>query len=150
MQDSNLIRDVVPSLVNDITNEMLTMIPTADEIHRSVLNLNSNSASGPDGFGGIFFHHYWDIIKLDVINVVTQFFTQGWILPNYNANNLILIPKDKDANCLRQYRPIALANFKFKIISKILADRISTILPTIISQEQKGFVSGRNTKMVFA
>ncbi|XP_058751049.1 uncharacterized protein LOC131624079 [Vicia villosa] len=146
MQDNILINANVPHLLNDNSNAMLTLIPSADEIHGAVKNLNANSAPGPNGFGGIFYHTYWNIIKLDVINVVTQFFSHGWIMPNYNANTLVLIPKTKEASCLGQYRPIALANFKFKIISKILIERLSSILPNIISKEQKGFVSGRCIK----
>lgn len=61
------------------------------------------------------------------------FFTKDWILPNFNANTIILIPKVPDASSVGQYRPIALANFKFKIISKILADRLAPIMNNIIS-----------------
>jgi hypothetical protein len=68
-------------------------------------------------------------------------------MPNYNANTLILIPKTPNADSIDQFRPIALANFKFKIISKVLADdRLAQILPSIISKEQRGFVNGRNIK----
>lgn len=47
---------------------------------------------------------------------------------------------------MSDYRPIALANFKFKIITKILADRLASILPTLISAEKKGFIKGRNIR----
>jgi hypothetical protein len=74
-------------------------------------------------------------------------FGKNWIMPNYNANTLILIPKTPNADSIDQFRPIALANFKFKIISKVLADdRLAQILPSIISKEQRGFVNGRNIK----
>jgi len=45
-----------------------------------------------------------------------------------------------------QFRQIALANFKFKVISKILADRLAVLMPHIISKEQRGFIKGRNIK----
>lgn len=57
-----------------------------------------------------------------------------------------MIPKSPDADSIDKYRPIALANFKFKILSKILADRLASILPNIISKEQRGFIKGRNIK----
>ncbi|GAU26296.1 hypothetical protein TSUD_55940 [Trifolium subterraneum] len=41
---------------------------------------------------------------------------------------------------------MVMANFKFKIISKIIADRLASILPTIVSEEQKGFIHERNIK----
>ncbi|XP_058746611.1 uncharacterized protein LOC131619539 [Vicia villosa] len=76
-QDSNLIQRVVPNLVNEETNDMLTRIPSSDEIYNAVTNLNINSAPGPDGFGAFFFVHYWKVIKIDVINAISQFFLQG-------------------------------------------------------------------------
>ena len=86
------------------------------------------------------------MVKKDVINVVHEFFTRGWLLPGYNANTIILIPKTNDADTIEQFRPIALANVKFKIISNILAGRLASILPNIVSQEQRGFIKGRNIK----
>jgi hypothetical protein len=67
-------------------------------------------------------------------------------MPNFNSNTGVLIPKVQDADTISQFRPIAMANFKFKIISKILADRLATVLPNIISCEQRGFIKGRQIK----
>ncbi|XP_058781014.1 uncharacterized protein LOC131655124 [Vicia villosa] len=145
-QDTGLVQRVIPRLVNETTNELLTRIPNDSEIYNAITSLNIDSAPGPDGYGAFFYVHYWDIVKTDVLNATKQFFLHNWILPNYNANNVVLIPKTNDANCIEQFRPIAMANFKFKIISKILADRLGSILPNIISNEQKGFIAGRNIK----
>jgi hypothetical protein len=49
-----------------------------------------------------------------VINAVMQLFTSGWILPNFNSNTLVLIPKKENADCVNDYRPIDIASFKFK------------------------------------
>jgi hypothetical protein len=67
-------------------------------------------------------------------------------LPNYNSNTLILIPKTDNADSIDKFRPIALANFKFKIISKVLADWLAQIMSAIVSKEQSGFNQGRNIK----
>jgi hypothetical protein len=105
-----------------------------------VSSLNKDSAPGPDGFGDFFFQHYWDIVHKAVVNAVREFFTSGWNLPGYNSNIIVLLPKSPDAISIDQYRPIAMANFKFKIISKIIADRLASIMPSIVSEEQKGFI----------
>ena len=81
-----------------------------------------------------------------MVSAVLQFFTDGWILPSYNSNTLVLIPKTPNADTIDQFRPIAIANFKHKIITKILADKLSQILPNIVSQEQRAFIHGRNIK----
>ncbi|XP_019420673.1 PREDICTED: uncharacterized protein LOC109330855 [Lupinus angustifolius] len=60
-----------------------------------------------------------------------------------NSNSVILIPKNNSADKIEDYMPIALANFQFKIITKVLADRLATISPKIISQQQRGFIKDR-------
>lgn len=56
---------------------------------------------------------------------------------------VVLIPKVPEVDRIEQYRPIALANFKFNIITKVLADRLTRIAPNIVSQNQRGFIKGR-------
>lgn len=63
----------------------------------------------------------------DVIISVQEFFQTSVLLPNLNSNILVLIPKVVGADSLGDFRPIALANFQFKIITKILADRLVKI-----------------------
>ncbi|WJX17562.1 hypothetical protein P8452_07464 [Trifolium repens] len=53
--DSRLVDEVIPHLVTDDVNEILTMLPSAEEIKAAVFALNKDSAPGPDGFGGRFF-----------------------------------------------------------------------------------------------
>ncbi|MCI05544.1 RNA-directed DNA polymerase (Reverse transcriptase), partial [Trifolium medium] len=116
--DNGLVEEVIPKLVNDNTNNLLTMLPSALEIKNAVFSMNKDGAPGPDGFGAFFFQSYWEIIKTDVIEAVLEFFQYNWIMPNYNANTVVLIPKEPNADTIAQFRPIALANFKFKVISK--------------------------------
>lgn len=83
------------------------------------------------------------IIKHDVVGAVVQFFQKGWLLPGFNSNLIILIPKVPNADKVEMFKPIALANFKFKTITKILVDRLSKIAPKIFSPNQRGFIIGR-------
>jgi hypothetical protein len=146
LQGNNLIDDVIPNLVGEQVNELITKLPYVEDIKNTVFALNKDGAPGPDGFGAFFYQTYWDIIKIDVTNTVSEFFRTGWMLPNWNANCIILIPKTQNADTVEQFRPIALANFKFKIIPKILADRLASIMPNLISEEQRDFVQGRQLK----
>jgi hypothetical protein len=146
LQDSLLAEEVIPKLVNDDINALMTVLPSHVEIKAAVFALNKDSAPGPDGFGAYFFQTYWDLIKTDVCNAVLEFFTSSWILPGFNSNIIALIPKIPEASSIDQYRPIAMANFKFKVISKIIADRLASIMPDLVSDEQKGFIHGRNIK----
>lgn len=54
---------------------MLTNMPSSKEIHQAVMDLNCDAAAhGPDGFGFDFYQCYWEVIKIDVINAIIQFF----------------------------------------------------------------------------
>jgi len=59
-----------------------------------------------------------------------------------NTNVVSLIPNIQCADSIKDYKPIFVANFKFMIISKILADRLALVAARIISPNQYGFVHG--------
>ncbi|CAN6572428.1 unnamed protein product [Malus baccata var. baccata] len=128
---------------SDSENDLLSALPTDEEIKEAVFSLSASSAPGPDGFPGFFYHHCWDIVSFDVIQFVKQFFQSNWLYPNANSNFLVLIPKVEDAISMIHFRPIALANFLFKIIPKILAVRLSHVVQRIISPHQAAFIPGR-------
>lgn len=77
---------------------------------------------------------------------VLQFFKYGWIIPNYNVSYITLIPKSQDSLSMDMFRPISLCNFKFKIITKIIASMFSSLMPFLVFNEQRGFIIGRNIK----
>ena len=131
-------------MVTTEENIVLTAMPSFDEIKKAVFDMNKDGAPGPDGFGVHFFQHFWDIVAADVVSSVQEFFCTGVIIPNLNSNVLVLIPKVPGAATMADFRPIALANFQFKIITKILADRLAIICMRIISPQQRGFVQDRH------
>lgn len=80
LQDINLLEEVIMNLVTDSINNMLTLIPTLEEFHNVVFNLNKEGAPGPNRFGAVFFQTYLDIIKNDVHKAVLEFFTKSWLM----------------------------------------------------------------------
>lgn len=91
--DFSIIKEAISVLMNDNMNNLLTDIPSMEEIHEVVFNMNKDSSPGPNGFGGIFFQTYRSIIKENVCNAVLQFFSWEWTLPNFNVCSIIILPK---------------------------------------------------------
>ena len=118
-------------------------LPTIEEIHEVVFEMDIQSSPGPDGFGAGFFQSYWDIIKDDLIMAIQDFF-QGMEQPkSWSHTLLVLIAKVKGASHWREFQHISLCNVRSKIVYKILAIRINRLLLNLISPWQIGFVPGR-------
>ncbi|XP_024156001.1 uncharacterized protein LOC112163982 [Rosa chinensis] len=84
----------------------------------------------------------WSMVSRDVIAVVCNFFELAFIPPHFNSNRTILIPKKLEAESISDYRPIALANFFFMVITKILANRLGLVASRIVSPNQSAFIRG--------
>ncbi|VFQ73702.1 unnamed protein product [Cuscuta campestris] len=134
----------IPSFLLDEDNAMLGSLLDEEEIRKAIWKLNANSTVGADGYNGFFFRQAWDVIKVDVLKAVQEFFL-GIPLPKAFGSTLItLIPKVEGAITLDQFRPISLSTFFSKILSRILSDRLKKVLPSLISPEQAAFQSGRS------
>lgn len=145
--DPDIINSYIPNWISDDMDIMFTKVPSVTEIKTVVFSLNKVGTPGSVGFGASFYQHYWEIIYKTASIVVIQFFQYYWILSNFNYNILIIIPKTENVDSMDRSRLIALANFKFMIISKVLAERLATLMPNIISLEHKGFLQGRSIKL---
>jgi hypothetical protein len=91
-------------------------------VDQAVKYMPPGRAPGPDGFTPDFFHHCWDLIKKDVWEVVKESRTLGLVLSTLNATFLTLIPKEERVANPKQFRPIALCNVIYKIITKVVAN----------------------------
>ncbi|KAG8367282.1 hypothetical protein BUALT_Bualt16G0056200 [Buddleja alternifolia] len=138
------LENIIPYIVSDEDNRGLLSIPTPCEIKKTVFSMAANKTPGPDGMSPLFYKTYWDIVGIDVVKAVTHFFETGHLLKAMNHTFITLIPKSNKANKVEQFRPISLCNVSYKIISKIIAQRIKPLLDSLISPNQLAFVPGRN------
>jgi hypothetical protein len=141
--DDDLLSLFAPTVTEE-ENLLLCSIPPEFEVVQALYSLGSTKATGPDGFTALFFKKYWSIVKLDVLNCTSNFFLNQQLLMEQNHTHIALVPKQIGSHSVHHFRPISLCNISYKIITKILANRLKSILPKIISPLQSAFVPSRN------
>ncbi|KAK9901016.1 hypothetical protein M0R45_002309 [Rubus argutus] len=116
---------------------------TSEEIKEAAQQLGSLKAPGPDGFPVLFYQSFWNIVAPTVNHAAHHFYSSNPSMVNLNRTNITLIPKVPNPDFVSQFRPISLCNNSYQIISKILANRLKPLLPSLISEPQNAFVPGR-------
>ncbi|GKD68637.1 reverse transcriptase [Tanacetum coccineum] len=104
---------------------------------------SGHKAPGDDGFPRLFFQKYWHIVGESVSKAVMQFFNNGSMLPFLNKTLVVLIPKVPVPEAIGEFRPISLYNFVYRVISKVMANRLKPFMHRIISPQQSAFIPGR-------
>lgn len=129
--------------ITEAMNTTLISIPMAQEIKDALFAIRPDKAPGPDGFSASFFQTNWDVVGPAITMEIQNFFTTGAIPFAINETHIRLIPKITSPKTVADYRPIALCNVYYKVISKLLSIRLKPILQDVISENQSAFVPDR-------
>jgi hypothetical protein len=123
--------------------ENLALSFSSHELDEVLALTKTDTATGPDGFSVIFFKTCWNWLKPLLLNILNEFALGRLDISRLNFGILSLIPKVPGADSIKQFRPIALINVIFKLISKSYAIRLSPVAHQMISFAQTAFIKGR-------
>lgn len=126
--------------------DSISLTETIDkgEIKEVIMSSKENSAPGPNGFGASFFKEFWPMIKGDLEAMFLDMGRGELDLKRLNYGVITLVLKLKEANTIKQYRPICLLNVEYKCFTKLLTNRLVAVAKKIIGKNQTGFIKGRN------
>ena len=113
-----------------------------NEIWTAIFGLNSDKALEPDGFPLAFWSFSWDFVKNEVLGFFKEFHEHARFVKNLNATFLVLIPKKQTMEDFKDLRLISLVGGLYKILSKVLANRIKRVMDKVISKSQNAFIEG--------
>jgi hypothetical protein len=116
---------------------------TAEEIEVALFQMEPLKAPGPDGLNANFFQQNWSTMRLEVCYTLLEVLNSGFLPAELNLTHVALILKKKNPICVTDFRPISLCNVLYKLISKVLANRLKNILPHLIAPTQSAFIPGR-------
>ena len=114
-----------------------------EEIKKAVFSCDRDKSPGSDGYTMAFFQDCWDIVKEDLFRFFEEFFRGGVVNSAMNHTILCLTPKKSESKLVKYFRPISLVSSVYKILTKVLADRLKKVLNDTISLSQGAFVKDR-------
>ena len=117
---------------------------TEAEVYNILKSFSDNKCPGSDGFPKEFYLFFWDSIKGVLLESYKYSRQCGNLSIDQRRGVINLIPKkNKDTASLSNWRPLTLLNTDYKILAKLFAYRFKTLLPSIIHDDQTGFIPGR-------
>ena len=131
-----------PTVTAEMNNN-LDRLYIAEEVQRALHQMAPLTAPGPNGMSPIFYKSFWHIVGKDVTEVVLNALNSSFVLDSLNSTFIALIPKIKDPKKVSNFRPISLCYVVYKLIAKVLVNRLKLILPYVVSDSQSAFLLGR-------
>jgi hypothetical protein len=113
------------------------------EVKSAVWDCDSFKSPGPDGINFGFFKDFWVELKGDIMRFITEFHQNGKLTKGINSTFIALIPKVDCPQRLNEFRPISLVGSLYKILAKVLANRLRHVIGSVISEAQTAFVKDR-------
>ncbi|XP_031126953.1 uncharacterized protein LOC116029190 [Ipomoea triloba] len=118
---------------------------TIDEVKKAVFGMKKYGSPGPDGIPVIFYQHFWEEVGTVLTDMVNQALETGMVHKSLLQACMTLIPKKDTPETAADFRPITLLNVAFKVISKVLVNRMRPIMCKLIRPHQNSFLPGRST-----
>lgn len=124
-------------------NQHLISDFTKVEVKEALSKMNHLGASGPDGFPTYFYWKNWRTVDKNISQFMLNSMNTRGSLESINNTFITLILKIKNPLKVGNFRPISFYNVLYKIIAKVLTNRLKFILHDIISPTQSAFIPDR-------
>ncbi|GJZ36016.1 putative RNA-directed DNA polymerase [Tanacetum coccineum] len=131
------------NLLSQNESSLLEQPFSLQEIKDAVWSCGGEKAPGPNGLTFKLIKKHWSLFSEDIFSYVKEFESSGFIPRGCNSSFITLVPKIDDPLSLNDYRPISLIGRQYKIIAKLFANRLSTVISSVVSNVQMAFIKGR-------
>ncbi|CAN0919242.1 Transposon TX1 uncharacterized 149 kDa protein [Linum grandiflorum] len=109
-----------------------------------MFSMDADKAPGPDGLNPGFYQHFWHLIGDEVFKAACSWLEEGVLPSEIQDTNIVLLPKVDEPKGMKELRPISLCNVLYRLVAKVLANRLRRVMPKLISEEQSTFIVGRS------
>ncbi|KAH9752901.1 putative ribonuclease H protein [Citrus sinensis] len=115
-----------------------------EEIKNVIFSMKALKAPGIGGLHALFYQTQWHVVGKSVCSLIKGIFNGNEIPKELNKTLIVLVPKSDNPISLKLFRPISLCPVIYKTITKLLANRLKSILPDLIGPTQTSFIPGRH------
>ena len=117
---------------------------TKTELSKALTSMDNDKSQGNDGIKKEFYIKFWEVVKEPLCASIQQFFIVGELSTSQKQAIINLIEKkDRDKRLIKNWRPISLLNINMKLISKVLASRLKSVICSIVNENQVAYVNNR-------
>lgn len=140
----NVVVSAVHERISVDDNIKLTAPFCIEEFRSALYQMDPDKAPGPEGLNPVFYRRFWDFCGEETFNACCHWLEVGNFPYSVHDTSIVLIPKCDNPSSMNDWRPISLCNVVYKLLSKVLANRLKSVLSKCISIEQFAFISGRS------
>ena len=137
-----IISCVQPTVSNE-DNSVLTQPFSSKEFKEAIFSMHPDKSPGPDGLNPTFYHRFWEDIGGELYTEASAWLNSCYFPHGLNATNIVLALKGDSPKTMKDLRPISLCNILYKIIYKVLPNRLRPLINKWIYPEQAAFVHSR-------
>jgi hypothetical protein len=139
---------VTGSKLTDVEREALDAPLRIEELDISLNKANVKSAPGVDGISYRYIIRFWHLYRRPLFECATESFDAGIMPDAFRTATIRLLPKKGDVTQIKNWRPISLLSNFYKIISRMINNRLKKITDRVLSRSQKGFNRSRQIQEV--
>ncbi|KAK9112464.1 hypothetical protein Scep_019983 [Stephania cephalantha] len=141
--DSSDVLEIVQSKVTSEMRSQLALPYTKDEFTNALSQMHPDKAPGPDGFNPVFYQKFWGLTGNEIFAQCAGWMESLQFPQGLNDTTIALIPKMEKPQSMKDFRPISLCNVLYKVMAKVVTNRLKPHLHQLISETQSAFVPGR-------
>lgn len=144
MQIQTKIVDDLELSLNDQERDSCEGLLSPDELFAALKGLQTGKSPGSDGLPTEFYLAFWDDIGDSLSLVLNERFRLGSLTDSQRESLLRLIHKKDDRRLPKNWRPISLLNTDYKLVSKVITERLKSVMSSVVHQDQTCSVPGRS------
>jgi hypothetical protein len=138
LMDCNM--STIPDTANIALEEPVTM----EEIYQAIKTGKPHKAPGYDGICLEFLKKSWETIKEDLLQIVNEMYTGEFITEDQKFGIICCIPKKPHATHVEHYRPLTILNTDYKLLTRIIANRLRPWMQDLLQSSQHCGIMGNS------